>query len=254
MPEKRTIEYAVIGAMVLLTLFVVGTYIFWWETLEVAQEKIMDENQGYNIEDDVDSDDPEAPFYCQDTDSFDLYSRGEVQFSSDDVDETYIDFCDDDGMHVHEWLCESIALDRNNASMPENKFYDCPFGCENGACVRGTAEQIYQYQGEDAFVMLTTPNGGEEICTGKSFSITWKSRGIIFIDIFVEAEKDGIKHPLPRVATSDEGGTFSWDGRYSFGEKFLPGKYKILLFGIDQTTQKIVKDQSDDYFSIIDCN
>lgn len=118
-------------------------------------------------------------------------------------------------------------------------FYDCSYGCENGACKKR--------------VTLISPNGGEIWQAGNTVNIEWQANGINKIRISLDNVSIGQVGFSYDVATSVDAtlGKYSWALSKNFlvdNPYFKSGKnFKIRLY---DTTDSAIRDESDDFFTI----
>lgn len=104
--------------------------------------------------------------------------------------------------------------------------YNCPYGCENGACKSG--------------ITVTSPNGGETLVRGNTYDITWTC------PVSVSKVNISLQGPTSRpIAT----GVVASLHRYSWtvpNDVGASSNYKILIKDADSS----VDDYSDNYFTI----
>lgn len=192
---------------------------------------------------------------CTDSDGGkDYYEKGTasgIKLGADYL-ETYEDVCledNPDGDNLREAFCT------NNQVTFE--FYNCPNGCENGAC-----KPVQMY------VVISSPNGGETIVEGQPTTINWGTVAayketrlylyVLELNTLGEWTPKEIGGNIGSVLGKD--GSFTWTpavGLYASATK----KYKMRISnhpdevcasGLCVKPDPYISDDSNDYFSIVE--
>jgi len=170
---------------------------------------------------------------CKDSDDDkDYYTKGIAQGYPDTVQGSTYDCCKNSmsggpcvssAPYLSEALCDGTT--------PSSTMYDCPNGCQNGACLKAESE-----------ITLISPNGGEEFKGGEAYDIKWKSNGVDNVMIELQNGNNG-EHLTYKTPASS--GKYTW--KTSNSQK-LSSNYKIAIWDSNNTE---IKDESDNYFSFV---
>ena len=107
----------------------------------------------------------------------------------------------------------------------------------------GSTSSTQSTQSTEPFITLTSPNGGETISRGKPFNITWTTSGVsnAYVSISIITPSNVSK---TIASLSADAGSYTWTPDSSIDA----GHYKMLI--TTYANNAVVKDYSDDYFSV----
>jgi len=107
-------------------------------------------------------------------------------------------------------------------------------------------------EAEEPYIKVLSPDGGEEWMAGKTYDITWASKGIDEVGIDLKLMNlDGTFNNSWKIATvASPKESYSWEIPL---DQSLASTYKIVLIGdlAKAPPAGVVQDESDNYFSII---
>ncbi len=172
---------------------------------------------------------------CTDSDGGkNYYEKG----TATQANRSYPDYCYG-AFSVREYFCEGDLVKEEVHVCADNA------SCSNGACEQPAPEPAKS-------VSVNSPNGGEQITRGSSYTITWTSEGLrdyVMIDIL----KGGLVHQtlsqlvqgigVPSIPNT---GSYVWELSDSYQ---LGSDYKVK---IRDAYDPSVYDESDDYFSVVE--
>ena len=171
---------------------------------------------------------------CTDSDGGkDYYTKGTVT----DEGKTYADYCIDSST-LREYFCLEKTAGGLGGVAEED--YACPYGCESGACKPG--------------ITVLSPNGGEEWSFGTLQTITWSSKGIDKVNIYLWFP-DGATCLLTKdIPAANESYTLTIQENQqcsNIEKQITPGQYKIAIWSEEPAMDIAAPhDYSDSYFSI----
>ena len=117
----------------------------------------------------------------------------------------------------------------------------------------------------ERFLVLTNPSGGEEICKGAEYAVTWESKGVEAVGLNIMSYQGigGItRYPLDTLSADYNeadvltGGSLVWKvGETKGGVNLKEGRsYKIEIKEIaGNSSNGKLQDESNEFFSIVDC-
>jgi hypothetical protein len=161
---------------------------------------------------------------------------------SDGGKDYYVKGVMNDGGNIYTDVCTPSGAAPNTLwerACTGSVFYDCPYGCEDGACKPG--------------ITVISPNGGEKWIEGQPYGINWKSNGIDKVNIeYGNGKSWRIAYNIPA-----KNGYYSWmipEGIVDSYSGFVTGelsefKTKINIWGVEKGKPEI-SDRSDNYFTI----
>ena len=185
---------------------------------------------------------------CTDSDGgWDYYVKG----TCTDAMGSYTDACN--GLHgIEEYSCVSTD---NTILYPsgwkcvadlQEGINKCPYGCENGACLREAKKSI----------TVISPNGGERWEVGKKHTIKWRGEGVDKVNIFLDKREyasvnenndyPGIGVYYQIASSIDNTGSYSW----LISQNTESGEYYSIRVMAANSSDSWVYDRSD-YFSIV---
>jgi hypothetical protein len=176
------------------------------------------------------------PTTCTDSDGGrNYYVKGTA--IDPDTGKSFTDYCLSDST-IREYFCLSPSLVFPGGSVAQED-YTCPYGCKDGACIRGKS------------ITVLSPNGGEKWIKGNTYEIRWKAEGIDRIGIDVVNFDTNTVYTLVTAPNDLPAslGKYSWKVGSEYPEIPPGDHYKIRIF----TTfpQEFISDESDGYFSIV---
>lgn len=181
---------------------------------------------------------------CTDSDGADYYTKGYCIDGVEGTDQNPLwDYCYY-GSGTGHILAEMVCI--NSSCVARD--YQCPYGCEDGACLRE----------EEKSITVISPNGGEKWVQGKTYPIRWESDGVEEVDIYLltydaqgnyVAMTTGGSYPIASNVNS-ENGSYSWfiSTEVAF-EDFAYHKVSIVAKDVE-IGEIHLSDMSDNYFSI----
>lgn len=127
-----------------------------------------------------------------------------------------------------------------------------------GPTTRAKLNELYGCKPVKPYIKVLSPNGGEKLEIGKSYDITWSSKGIDRVTIFLADFRENYPVTWHRISPdlSATLGKYSWKVADCYDSicNFTPGeKYKIKVSesATSPNYPVLVEDESDNYFSIV---
>lgn len=174
-----------------------------------------------------------SPIECIDSDGGkNYYTKGTVTEGTN----SYTDYCSE--LTLKEYFCLGTSAVGLGGAAEEN--YTCSYGCQSGACLSAPASSI----------KIISPNGGESLIEGNTYTIRWESSGVKNVNIeYGNGKSYYIISSYPASS-----GEYSWtpEGIVDQYQQFVDATITqtSLKIGVFDADNGSVFDKSDNYFTL----